>query len=238
MSSGRQPRSWPDVTLALSNPFLKSGARRVYNRMIGLVPENRTPYATHIPILLGLSAAIEPKVIVEFGAGMSSTPTFLNRLLFPSVESLISFENDLEWHERMEPLVSTDSRASLTQIKGPIAAQVEGIPLNGVDLIFVDDSDEGGRTATISALAKRRPRGIPIVVHDYNLRRLRVASRPFERRFCFKIWNPQTCVLWNGTLGWEHRLKELNGLMKRNHGTPVEDTGGWREALASRSFPP
>jgi hypothetical protein len=202
-----------------------------YRRAIRLAPKDPVAYATHLPVLVGLASVVRPKVVVEFGSGTYSTLTFLNRGIFPSVESLISFEDDPAWYEKMKGLVSGDNRASIRQVRGSIASQVRSITGHAVDLIFVDDSDEHGRAGTLRELSKLSDTAV--ILHDYNLPRIRWATRMFERRYCFNIWNPQTCVLWNGNLPWDRHLKRVDGLLKSHCDLSVDDAVGWRQVLTS-----
>jgi hypothetical protein len=178
---------------------------------------------------------MRPKTVVEFGSGTFSTLTFLDRAIFPSVESLVSFENDAVWYEKMKQLVSGDGRASIRQVTGPIASQVGSIAWNTVDLVFVDDSDEFGRAATVRELSKQRISGVAIILHDYEILRLRSATRMFERRYCFKPWNPQTCVLWNGHLSCDRQLNEIDGVLRSHDTLSVEDTASWCRVLSGLS---
>jgi hypothetical protein len=207
-------------------------ARFSYRRAIRLAPRDAVPYATHLPVLVGLSSIVRPKVVVEFGSGTYSTLTFLNRAIFPSLESLISLEDDTAWYEKMKQLVAADKRASLRLVAGSVASRIASIAWSAVDLIFVDDSEERGRSVTLNELSKHIS-SIPVVLHDYNSPRLRWATRTFERRYFFSIWNPQTCVLWNGNLPWDWHLKTLNAILRSHRKVSVDDTAVWNETLSS-----
>ena len=206
-------------------------ARSFYRTVIRLAPWDSVPYATHLPVLAALSAVVRPKVIVEFGSGTYSTLAFLDRAIFPTVESLVSLEDDSAWYEKMKQFVSADSRASLRLVASPVASQVRSIVWSAVDLIFVDDSEERGRAMTLKELSKHVS-GTPVVLHDYNSLRLRWATRPFERRYCFNIWNPQTGVLWNGNLPCYQHLDRVDSILRDNKELSVHDTAGWCLALS------
>src|SRR5438093_8812313 len=96
-------------------------------------------FATHIPVLSGLSNLWPVRRIIELGAGPHSTCNFLDRSLFPHVDRIASFENDPFWYGLVKRLVIHDRRISLRFVRGAMASAVKDISYNGVDLVFVDD---------------------------------------------------------------------------------------------------
>lgn len=190
----------------------------LYARWVRLAERDQMPYATHIPVLMGLSRLVNPKTVIEFGSGEFSTPMFLDRGVFPALQSMKSYENNRDWHAKVATLVSSDSRGGVELVNGPIASAVTARDVQKAELIFVDDSDERGRIETIKAIAGLKPRDIPVIVHDFELWRLRRTGQLFEQRFTFNLWNPQTAVLWSGTPPWSSRLPQLASLLRRNIG--------------------
>src|SRR5687768_6424216 len=92
-------------------------------------------YATHLPTLRLLGSALKIKAVLELGAGLYSTPTFLDRTAFPHLERLVSHEPLDEWRDAVGAQVGGDARLLLTAM--PIN---EVIPQRGTgyDLIFID----------------------------------------------------------------------------------------------------
>ncbi len=207
--------------------------RCLYDRSIGLVRRDPAPYASHLPILVGVSTLVRPSKVVEFGSGECSTVGFTDRKAFPHLKALRSFENDREWHARVVRLIASDSRAEIEFVSGAMADAATPRNLEEANLIFVDDSDVEGRVATIEAIARLRPRTVPVIVHDYELWRLRRTRGLFEHSFCFALWNPQTAVLWNGRPDWPKGLGALTRLLRQNLSfTPVHDIAKWGHILA------
>ena len=60
------------------------------------------PYATHLPVLREIGAMRPIRRVLEFGAGMYSTPLFLDRTAYPDLEVLVSVEDDWEWLQRIK----------------------------------------------------------------------------------------------------------------------------------------
>ena len=193
--------------------------RNVYNRMIGLRPRSDEPYCTHLPILCALVTTIEVRRVVEYGSGLISTPAFLDRSVFPRLESLLSFESDPSWYASVAESLGNDTRLQLRLTEGPIKAAVRNRDIAGADLIFVDDSDELGRRAdTVTAIAACKPLAVPVVIHDIEQWHLFRAARRFEHMFRFDVLHPQTGVVWNGNWSQAELLPQINRLMKQHSG--------------------
>jgi len=79
---------------------LEAFAKYVYCRTLGIVGPSEQPYATHIPVLVGVAAACLPDRLVEFGSGDFSTLTFLDETVFPSLLSIESYENNPQWMQQ------------------------------------------------------------------------------------------------------------------------------------------
>src|SRR5579859_3848467 len=77
------------------------------------VPRSAKPYTTHLPALLALRFLRPIRRVLELGAGEHSTLAFLDRECFPELETLLSFEQDPQWAERVKTLAGSDARLSL-----------------------------------------------------------------------------------------------------------------------------
>src|ERR1700733_10542279 len=96
----------------------KRTARYLYDRSVRLARRDPTPYASHLPILMGVSDLVRAGKVVEFGSGEISTVSFIDRRSFPHLKVLRSFENDRDWHAKVVELVSSDPRAEVMFVGG------------------------------------------------------------------------------------------------------------------------
>ena len=213
--------------------------RHFYNRVIRLAPRSPDPYTTHLPSLLALGAIVRPSRVLEYGSGLISTPTFLNRKVFPALTSLVSFENHRDWYEAVASRIGDDARLQLRLVDGPMNCAVAGRDLAAADLVFVDDyhcdpPPLPGRADTIAALAALRPCGFPIIIHDLELRHIRRSAGRFQHIFRVDAFNPQTGVVWNGHWRGATLLPSINRLIKR-HGSrvPGQNAEQWAALLGA-----
>ena len=209
--------------------------RKLKSVLQPLPPRAQNPYATHIPVLIGLAAIRPIRRVLEFGCGHYSTKTFLKRAAFPDLEELQSVENDSRWAETMREAVQDDARWNVTVVRGAMCAAVPEFDLEAFDLIFVDDSTNADdRAATIRALC-----GLPanpwVVIHDYEVAEYRLASGGYKERFTFKAYNPHTGLVCNS--GLPSAVKTLDQRMRHGSSTLApDDTDGWLRALAPTSL--
>jgi predicted O-methyltransferase YrrM len=186
-------------------------------------------YATHIPVLIGLSLLFDVERVLEFGCGQYSTLTFLNHGVFPKLKELKSLETDSEWLSRMAQETDGDSRVKFEHIRGRMCLAVSDIELDKYDLIFIDDSNTAEeRSATISEIATNSAKTAIIVIHDFELPLYQQAAKPFAHSFKFNSLNPHTGVAWNDANISKKRLKKLRADIKR-HSEYLEpdDIQGW-----------
>jgi predicted O-methyltransferase YrrM len=202
--------------------------------LFGPVARAEKDYATHIPILLGLARAIEIKSVLELGCGEYSTLTFLNKLAFPSLIALDSFETDQAWLDTISTSVDGDSRFCARLVSGTMGSAITRADLESYDLIFVDDSTSSEeRASTIAAISTRQPRRAVVVIHDFEIQAYREAAKAFESRFVFKAFNPQTGIVWNGDKALVKALKQIEVGARQNAAKlEPEDVSGWMSALA------
>ena len=211
-------------------------AKYLYCRALGIVARSQQPYATHIPILVGVAAACLPQRVVEFGSGDFSTLTFLDQTAFPSVLRVDSYENNLEWMQRMQLKLAGNPRAAYHFFEGRMRDAVSRADLAAADLIFIDDSPTGWERAhTIRELARIRPERPITIVHDYDLPAIRVACRRFEHRFAVTAFTPQSCAVWNGSPDRRILLESIaRGLQENVAHLSVMDTRGWFTVFSYR----
>jgi hypothetical protein len=209
--------------------ILRDKGKKIYERQIGLAPRSDGEYATHVPILVGVAAALRPRLLIEFGSGIFSTLSLLDETAFPSIENVESYENNREWFEQMQDRVGPTSRLSLHYVDGDMHLSVEGINTSRADMIFVDDSPSAEeRARTVRRIARRCGVGPVVVIHDCELLKLRLASRRFARTVYFDSFNPQTCAVWNGRPELEPILEKVNETIRKHAGDiELTDIHGW-----------
>lgn len=198
--------------------------QQVYNRIIRLSPRSEDAYSTHLPVLCAIAGIIQPTRIIEFGSGLISTTTFLDRNIFPKLTSLLSFENSRDWYGTVASQIGDDARLQYRFVDGSMGDAVSSDDVSTADLIFIDDEDSLPppllrRADTIAAVAARRPAGIPIVIHDIELRHLHRSAMSFDHVFRFDALHPQTGVAWNGRWELADRLPTINRVIRKYSAT-------------------
>jgi hypothetical protein len=146
------------------------------------------PQGTHIPVLISIGRLFpEIKRVMEYGSGECSTLTFLNRDIFPNLESLVSTENQAEWAEDTRRRVGDDPRWTLI-------LDDETDPINDVDLIFVDSLTGESRVRTLNKILAMGFQGI-IVCHDSQEPYYNAALPKFPYRYNFPQFWPNTAIV-------------------------------------------
>jgi hypothetical protein len=205
-----------------------------YNRGIGLSRRSEQPYATHIPVLVGVAAAIKPRRLIEFGCGTFSTLSFLDDVAFPSIEVVDSYENNKEWFEQISRELPPNSPIRLHLVIGDMYRTIDGASTPDASMIFVDDSPSAEeRVQTVQGIARCCGTEPVVVLHDYNLWRLRLAARNFQNRLSFDAFNPQCGVLWNGRPERRLALKRVSDIIRRYaRSIPPGDVRRWRRVFS------
>ena len=178
-------------------------AIRNHLRKYFATPRALNDYATHIPILIGLSRSRRIRRVLEFGCGHYSTLTFLSRAAFPDLERLHSIENDDSWAATIQESTK-DDRWTMQLVNGEIAESVVDLNLETFDLILIDDSKTSAqRAATIRAVASKQPQNPWVVIHDFEVDEYRDAASGFKYRHRFRAYNPETGVVGNRVADWK-----------------------------------
>jgi len=217
-----------------SNVSLRSRVHRLFKvlveRYFHRMPDrSETPYATHLPVLIAIPTMVSVEKVIEFGAGVHSTPTFLDRRVYPHLTQLHSYENDPTWADRVRVETGRDDRFTLSVIAEPMAEVANRILLDDADLVFLDDSTcEAERVRTIKSLAARKPPAV-VVVHDFEIASYRHATKAFNYSYRVTSVNPNVGVVWN-----DHNrinLSSLRALDRRIRSAGVKMTLLDREDL-------
>jgi hypothetical protein len=205
-----------------SRGLLLSGFRKALG-VIGTVTRRRLPprnaidYATHVPILVGLGCSLRITKILEFGAGLYSTLTFLNLSAFPDVTSVSTIESDSDWISRVYAEAKDDPRLRIWHVPEPIESILPELNLSLYDLVLVDSSTEAAsRAALIRELADRFTGTCLVVIHDFENDLYKRAAKGFLSRVDYSAFNPCTGVLWHSMRDGEKRaLKSIRRIISR-----------------------
>lgn len=209
--------------------------RRFVSRWLRYKPNRSAiPFATHIPVLVGLSKIIQPSLILELGCGEYSTPTFLNKETFPSLEKLDSIETDADWRSRILNMVD-DQRLTIVMAEHTVSKALlkPETPLEQYDLVFVDDSiTVEARASTIQTLATfTQIKGV-IVIHDFQQPEYQQAASNFQRHYNCNALNPSTGIVWNQNNVKKRQLRQINRLIRKNcRKLQPDDIEGWTEVF-------
>jgi hypothetical protein len=228
------PASCDRCSVILGSMFPRGYAQRLINQTIDLAPRAEVPYATHVPILVGVATAFKPKVLIEFGSGTFSTLSFLDDVAFPSLQKVESYENNRQWFEQVREQLPPNTLIDLHFVEGDMHQAVDGANTREAGVIFIDDSPtEKARVPTVEEVARRCGDEPVVILHDYDLWRLRLTARKFENRICFRAFNPQSCTMWHGHPERRPILETVNRVI-RQHATDVAltDIRAWKELFS------
>jgi len=216
---------------------LETVAKHLYCRTLGIVSRSEHPYATHLPVLVGVASAFQPQMVLEFGSGDFSTLTFLDKVAFPSVLRVDSYENNLEWLQHLQTKLADNPRVACHYFDGRMKDVVSGDIVEAADLIFIDDSPTGWERAhTVKKVARICSERQLTIVHDYDLPGIRVACRKFEHRFSFTSFTPQCCAVWNGDPQRKTLLEGVALRLQENAAhLDVVDARGWAKVFCPNS---
>ncbi len=205
--------------------FLKLTTPRIVERY-------SNPYATHLPIIVGLSSMVEIRHVLELGCGEHSTLTFLNRKIFPNLVNLESFENDSKWAQKVVTLCKDDPRLNLRIIERSISDSLDHIDWGLYDLIFIDDSTTAKeRASTITKVVENCSKHSYVLIHDYEVEDYQIAGRPMQSKFVFNAFNPNTGILRMSDLE-KTKFRKLNDLLKKlAKEIPADDVERWKTEL-------
>lgn len=204
-----------------------SGLRQ---KALGIQSISELPYATHLPVLAALAKVYPIRNVLELGAGPYSTSLFLNRVAFPSVETVTSFEDDPDWKEVVLEAVADDERLDLRMVD----AVRHSVPksLEEYDLVFIDDSRTfSERSITVKAVREAHPTGL-VAIHDFEQRHYRAAASGYDHRHIFRTFTPQVGVCWFGDVIDPADLERAHRHIDAGRGLPLTDIEAWDRQLS------
>lgn len=176
--------------------------------------------STHIPILIAIARIMRVRTVLELGTGWYSTPTFLNREVFPDLEIMISVEDNPKWYEAAQ-VHNLDPRFKLSSVL-PISFKDKW------DLIFVDNSDSHiVRAQTIRRVAEESSRSL-VVVHDAEDPTYIPEIQRFQQYVTVRAYSKWTAVAGNNITLPQSDLSYVDVIEKNQHLEPT-DVKGWQE---------
>jgi hypothetical protein len=199
----------------------------------GLPPRHPNDYATHVPILVGIASAFRVVKILEFGSGLYSTLTFLNRFVCPDVRDVDSIETDPQWFSKICIAASGDSRLRMHLVEEPIEGALEKFALDDYDLILVDSSTDAKRRASLLyELARRRSLNALVAIHDFEVGLYRAAAQPFRNRVECAAYNPSTGILWQSDPRLASTIRGVSRIIRRySKKLQPDDVQSWSAAF-------
>ena len=179
--------------------------------------------STHIPVLVALGLTRPIHRVLELGAGWYSTPTFLNRKVFPQLKQLVSVEDNFVWRETVSNAHRSDKRLIMTE-------EIPQLLTSSYDLIFVDNAtDLSVRAATIRRVAEETC-NVLVVIHDAEDVNYIPEIARFENHHTIKTYQKWTAIASNGRIEgpgiFASLIESYCGLL-----TPT-DIDGWLEVLS------
>jgi hypothetical protein len=183
--------------------------------LMSVIPQQL--FASHYPVLIALGRVLPVRRIIEFGAGLFSTPLFLDQRVFPLCEEVLSYEDDAHWIKNVRNVVGTDKRSSLRVAKTPsIVEEVKENYLDTFSLVFVDNASKiEDRAITIQTIARICLRRTVVLVHDYEIENYRNMATSFKYQIRSKAYSPNTGVLWNNELLQVHMVTSYIRYIRR-----------------------
>ena len=141
------------------------------------------PYASHLPILRAMVASLRPKKVLEFGAGLHSTPFFLQD---PELTRIVSVEADNDWRRRIA--FRCDDQRLVLRVDRRVAPEY-------FDLVLIDDGTcAAERLETIHfVLAGPHP---PVIIHDAEVPEYATIIKELAINYSIFPTAPDTAVVW------------------------------------------
>lgn len=230
----RVPTRWMPEGLKAPLRRLRRSVRSALHPWVPMpVTRAENPFATHIPVLVGLARLFPIRKVLELGSGEHSTLTFLDRRAFPDLDVLSSFEDDPVWKSKVEALVGDDSRVTFKLVEGLMADAVREVDLASYDLIFIDDSvTTDQRAATIRTVADKLSGVQVAVIHDFETPAYQHAAERAPFRLCFGSMNPNTGLVCRGLPVSESALRRLHALIEKHaRGLDGDDFARWSKVF-------
>ena len=138
-------------------------------------------YSSHLPVLRSVLNSVKPKRILEFGAGLHSTPLFCK-----SGAQVVSIESDPDWRKAVAWECDSPNLV--------LRSTYEFTPAE-FDLIFVDDGECPEDRIRTLRLVLPQPHPV-VVIHDAEVPEYREIIEELAISHKTYKTNPDTCVVW------------------------------------------
>ena len=189
-------------------------------------PEDR--FATHLPYLLALCQDISPKSFLELGGGTFSTPALYDKALFPSLQRILTVEDDADWASRIRDVVGlSEDHVTLVDDVSNFVLDYDG---QDFDIVFIDDSKTIiERAKTVEACVKKFPNSL-LVIHDFEVRAYQIALGDAVEKTVGDAWRP-----WVGMASFSSEkieaAKRASKKIKTNRFVSPSDSQRWSGIL-------
>jgi len=136
-----------------------------------------------VPVLRSINSLYTVTQALEFGCGLFSTSTLLDKKYFPELQSLYSYETKQVWMDRLTDLVDTKRWNPIKISKADSDIMLVKYPC--VDLIVVDGEDSH-RNIVVKNLGDHANL---FIIHDIDQPRLRkIVKKCFK--YVYFYWTP------------------------------------------------
>ena len=163
----------------------------------------RQRHGSHVPVLERIPQFFTIKTVIEFGCGKFSTPTFMNKSIYPDLENLFSYETNPNWLKLVHAIFKDDKRLRIKLIPDNVNKIKRNLDTFPVDLVFVD----GVRSHRAYILKNLKFLSDLIVLHDAECRRkryLRAKVKSFKYRY---FYTPPNCSMRGKTVILSNKIK-------------------------------
>jgi len=157
-------------------------------------------YATHVPVLKALGEIVDVRNVIEFGGGIHSTGTFLDKRFFPKLKTMYTFETDPKWRKILALEFSNMGDGRWWLLAEEMFVHLTDVSKREMwDVIFIDDGvNAEQRRSTIISVCSQKPSAF-VVIHDYEVWQYHIAQEYMDHVLVFDKLVPNTAILWNGS---------------------------------------
>jgi hypothetical protein len=141
-------------------------------------------YGSHLPVLRALLAQLQPHNVLEYGAGLFSTPEFLRR---DELVRLISVEPDAAWRSKVAKACKDPRLVLRSELH---------VDPNFFDLILIDNGECMADRLEVIRYVLSRPHPI-VVIHDADVAQYAAAIKELAIYHTTVATDPPTAVVWS-----------------------------------------
>lgn len=142
-------------------------------------------YGSHLPVLRTLLAQIQPHNVLEYGAGLHSTPEYLRR---DELVRVVSVEPDPAWRNKV---------GSLCDDKRLVLRPTCTVDPAFFDFIFIDNGETVEERLAIIRYVLSTPDHPITVIHDADVPEYAAAIKELAIYHTTVATDPPTAVVWS-----------------------------------------